>query len=284
MRVKYLGTGASEGIPALFCSCALCKKARQTGGRDIRRRSSMAIDNHILFDFPPDVFSQCSEHKVDLSGLSDVFVTHTHADHFYPLELCMIRPPYAFGREGKTLRIYGSQEVYERIETAIPPKKLEEIRPFFEFVEVSPFCAVSVDEFSVTPLEARHGAGKAFIYMLEKDGLRVLYGHDSGFFPEATWDYIVDKRFDFVSLDCTNLKLDGVPAHMNFEDNMTVKKRMFQQGSADKKTRFASAHFSHEGNMSHYEIVDYFQVYGFTTAYDGLEITLEPQKDSAQGA
>ena len=31
MKIKFLGTGASEGIPDLFCRCAVCEKARKEG-------------------------------------------------------------------------------------------------------------------------------------------------------------------------------------------------------------------------------------------------------------
>ena len=54
MRIKYLGTAAAEGVPAIFCSCEVCKKARELGGRNIRTRSQAIIDDRLLIDFPPD--------------------------------------------------------------------------------------------------------------------------------------------------------------------------------------------------------------------------------------
>ena len=38
MNIQFLGTGAAEGIPALFCQCPLCRKAEAAGGREIRTR------------------------------------------------------------------------------------------------------------------------------------------------------------------------------------------------------------------------------------------------------
>lgn len=38
MKIQYLGTAASEGWPALFCSCEACEKARKLGGRNILKR------------------------------------------------------------------------------------------------------------------------------------------------------------------------------------------------------------------------------------------------------
>ncbi len=33
MKLKYLGTAAAEGIPALFCRCEMCAYARKAGGK-----------------------------------------------------------------------------------------------------------------------------------------------------------------------------------------------------------------------------------------------------------
>ncbi|MBQ8533797.1 MAG: hypothetical protein IJ462_03090 [Clostridia bacterium] len=52
MKIKYLGTAAAEGIPALFCQCETCEKARKTG--IIRSRAQAIIDDCILLDFGPD--------------------------------------------------------------------------------------------------------------------------------------------------------------------------------------------------------------------------------------
>ena len=38
MKIKYLGTAAAEAIPALFCTCDVCRKARKVGGRELRLR------------------------------------------------------------------------------------------------------------------------------------------------------------------------------------------------------------------------------------------------------
>ena len=55
MRVTYLGTGAAEGVPALFCNCKYCRAAKQRGGREIRSRAQVLYDD-LSVDFPPDAF------------------------------------------------------------------------------------------------------------------------------------------------------------------------------------------------------------------------------------
>ena len=54
MKIKYLGTAAAEAVPAPFCECEICERAREKGGRNIRTRSQAVIDDRILIDFCAD--------------------------------------------------------------------------------------------------------------------------------------------------------------------------------------------------------------------------------------
>ena len=58
MEIQYLGTAAAEGLPALFCDCEICRKARNTGGKEVRTRTQSIVDGKILIDFPPDTYTQ----------------------------------------------------------------------------------------------------------------------------------------------------------------------------------------------------------------------------------
>ena len=56
MKIKFLGTAAAEGFPAVFCNCEYCNKARELGGKNIRTRSQAIIDNKLLIDLPADTY------------------------------------------------------------------------------------------------------------------------------------------------------------------------------------------------------------------------------------
>ena len=45
MKINYLGTGAAERIPGIFCNCKLCKYAREKKGREIRTQTQLIIDD-----------------------------------------------------------------------------------------------------------------------------------------------------------------------------------------------------------------------------------------------
>ena len=51
MKINYLGTGAAERIPGIFCNCKLCKYAREKKGREIRTQTQLIIDDVLLIDF-----------------------------------------------------------------------------------------------------------------------------------------------------------------------------------------------------------------------------------------
>ena len=50
MKIRYLGTAAAEGWPALFCSCPICTHARTQGGKNLRTRTQAILDGELLID------------------------------------------------------------------------------------------------------------------------------------------------------------------------------------------------------------------------------------------
>ncbi len=273
MHIRYLGTGAAEGFPGVFCQCPACEEARAQGGRNIRRRSSMLIDDCLLVDLPPDLLSQSFEWKIDMGSIAYLLVTHTHADHFYVSELSNLRTPYTLKSARERLAIYGSSTVWARMEQVIGKDELKRLEPVLTFEELKVFEAHDIGPFSVTPLQARHCEG-AYLYLIEREGRVLLYGNDTGFFPEETWDFLAGKQVDMVSMDCTNPIHSDTPNHMTLEDNVTVKRRMFQQKSATARTRYLATHFSHNSGFLHRPMEERLRLYGIGVAYDGLEVEI----------
>ena len=63
MRIRYLGTAAAEGFPAVFCNCAACKMARELG--ELRTRSQALIDETLLVDLPPETYYHTVRFGID---------------------------------------------------------------------------------------------------------------------------------------------------------------------------------------------------------------------------
>ena len=108
MRLKFLGTGASEGVPSLFCNCRVCKNARKVKGKEIRSRACFMIDDDLLIDFPQDVFFDALRYDLDFTAIKYLLITHTHCDH-YDYEDLFQRGPYcSVDRTNDILNVYAN--------------------------------------------------------------------------------------------------------------------------------------------------------------------------------
>ena len=85
MKITFLGTGTSHGVPVIACDCAVCKSSDP---HDKRTRSSAYIqteDNkHILIDIGPDFRTQAL--REDIREIDTVLLTHSHADHLFGID------------------------------------------------------------------------------------------------------------------------------------------------------------------------------------------------------
>ena len=79
MKVTFLGTGTSQGVPVIGCACDVC---RSMDYRDKRLRSSIHIqvsDKSFVVDTGPDFRQQMLRAKID--RLEAIVFTHQHRDH-----------------------------------------------------------------------------------------------------------------------------------------------------------------------------------------------------------
>ena len=81
MKLKYLGTAAAEGFPAVFCNCQYCREARELGGKNIRTRSQSLINDDLLIDFPPDTYHHFLTQSIEGDKIKYLLITHAHSDH-----------------------------------------------------------------------------------------------------------------------------------------------------------------------------------------------------------
>lgn len=274
MKLTFNGTAAAEGFPALFCECEHCKKARILGGRNIRTRTSCLIDGQYLFDFPPDVYMHVLHGGLRLSEVRHVIITHSHEDHFQPDELKMKRRPFAYPAEGEVLNIYGNERVRERFSIAGCDDEVN--RENLKFIRVSPGNTFRAGEAEITPFKADHNNENEIchIYSFSLGGKTILYGHDSGYFPEETWEALNGFRFDLVVLDCTFGNIDWDSGHMGIKADAEVKKRLIETGCCNEKTVFIATHFSHNCAPFHDNMTGMAGEYGFIAAYDGMTIEI----------
>lgn len=276
MRIQYLGTGAAEGIPALYCHCRVCQKARELKGREIRTRAQTLIDGRLLLDFGPDTYMHTLQYDIELADIYHCLITHTHDDHLYVDDLRARRRSRANLRTGTpVLNVYGSSGVEKQLK---PDQdgfitKDKSIR----FKRLSAGNRYEIDGFEVYPFNAVHGSVEPFIYVIISKGKTMLYGHDTDFFSEETWESMRDIgiHFDVLSLDCTEgNKHIEYPGHMNFERMINMCERMKKEKMINYNTKIIANHISHNGLVTYKEAVSIGNKYGFIIAYDGMEVNI----------
>lgn len=276
MKIQYLGTAAAEGLPGLYCNCDICMRATQNGGKDIRTRSQAVIDDQLLMDLPPDTYHHVLQHGLNLKDVRSLIITHSHQDHFYVQELMMRAFPFAHGTPEKKLTVYGNDKVRAMFEAAVKESGNKHLQDVLEFKEVQPYEAfTTIEGYTVTPMLANHDKKeRCLIYLIEKDGQCIFYANDSGFYPEATWDYLKGKHLDLVSFDCTTVLEKEGSNHMGLADNREAKQKLIELGCVDANTKFVVTHFSHNGGALHADIVHATEGDGFLVAFDGFEVKL----------
>ena len=84
MKVKFLGTGTSQGIPVIACDCKVCKSSNP---KDNRLRTSVLIEienQTIVIDTGPDFRQQML--REDVKKIDAIVFTHQHKDHVAGLD------------------------------------------------------------------------------------------------------------------------------------------------------------------------------------------------------
>lgn len=270
MKIHFLGTAAAEGFPALFCRCEYCLKARKAGTQNIRTRSSVIIDDELKVDFPPDTLLHVLRDGIDLGLVKDLFVTHSHSDHLRAEDLEMRLPVYAHGLD-HPLRVYGHDNVIRICRQAVGNADLSRI----SFSRIVPFQTVDTGSAKVTALPANHDPNETcLLYLIEKGGKRLFYGHDTGLFPDETWEWIERTQLDAVILDCTNGLLPFTGGHLNIEAVLDIRNRLLERGTLHKDGTVVVTHFSHNIGLLHQDLTEIFDPFNINVAYDGMIIHL----------
>jgi len=273
MKLQYLGTAAAEGWPGLFCNCERCETARLLGRKNIRTRSQAVIyadgigqggvDDILLIDLPPDTYMHVLQHGLRLDRIGHLIVTHSHNDHFTPSELEYRGEVYANPVPSFPLNIYGNDKVHERLKQSEWPSGIE-------YTMVESFVPFGAGAYVVTPLPALHDREeRCYIYMIEHGGKRILYGNDTGIFPEETFEFLAGKPFDLVSLDCTSGDKSEGTNHMGLPDAVDVKRRLDSIACLKPTTKIVLHHFSHNGGPCYDAMVELAAAYNMEVSYDG---------------
>lgn len=276
MKIRYLGTGAAEGIPAMFCNCDFCKKARELGESEFHTRSQVILDDAVCIDFPPEAYSHSLKFGVNLSALRYLFVTHSHMDHFYAHDFILRGYKYAQLNE-PVMEIYGNADVKSVFYECTAREMKPEVAPNFKFIEIKSFSEFNVGGYRVITIPANHGKTEdALLFYIEREGKGYLHLYDTGRISDAALDYLKEKgaKAHLVSIDCTFVEGCGseTSRHMGIYDDMLMKQKLTERKILDNNAKIVITHFSHNGKPYRSLLNKLEKEYGVIAAYDGLEV------------
>ena len=277
MEIQYLGTASAEGLPALFCSCEICKRAREAKGKELRTRTQALVDKKILIDLPPDTYMHSLKYSLELGQVRHLLITHSHMDHFLPVELIHRHEHFGHYAEG-ILQVYGNEAAEKAFYDAvlIDRFRVHPLDDAVRFVRIEPFADFMADGYHMIPIPADHDRRETcFIYVIEKDGKCLLYGHDTGMnLSQEAWDCIFGRTYDLISLDATMGKNHSEGYHMGLPDALEMVRRLKEPGCIRPDTVKVINHFSHNGKMTHEELEIFVEEHGLTAAYDGMKVRM----------
>lgn len=278
MKIQYLGTGAAEGWPAVFCGCENCRRARKAKGKNLRSRQQALIDDTLLMDFGPDTYFHILKYGLDFSGLRYCLLTHAHTDHFYPQEMMYRGEPYGHELDGTKLNVYGDEKCqWLFLQMLFTEDDSRNLRSRYAFHLVKAFDRFAVGDYQVTALPANHDPKEdcLFYSIQAKDGKRYLYAHDTGYFTEDAWKALEGVRYGCVSLDGTLGKDPWIGrGHMGLAADRKTVERMREIGCADQNTKIILSHFSHNGALLQDELEEQTKDDGFVIAWDGMTVEI----------
>lgn len=253
MRITFLGTGTSCGVPVIGCDCRVC---RSTDAHDRRLRASVAVETegrNLLIDCGPDFREQYLKNLngLDLDG---VLLTHVHYDHVGGLD--DLRPlTYRRG-----LSVYCRKDVASRLRSNLSycfGSSHYPGSPVLDLAEIKEYETFEAGGVEIMPLAVRHGGLDILGFRIGDFG----YITDASEVPEKT----IEALRGVSVLVVNALREKEHKSHMNLKSALDVIEKVAPEHSY-------LTHMSHDMGL-HAEIGPKLPS-NVEAAYDGLTVEL----------
>ncbi len=254
LKVTFLGTGTSQGVPVIACNCNICCS---TNKKDNRLRSSILIESNttsIIVDTGPDFRYQMLREQIN--KVDAVVFTHGHKDHVAGMD--DIRAYNYFMQ--KPMQIYATEETQEVLKREFEYVFNNKSYPGIPQIELNTINAqdnFTIGDITITPIKVMH-------YKMEVLGFRIndfTYITDANYIDEQEIEKIKGSK----ALVLNALRKEKHISHFTLDEAI----EMAQKVGADT-TYFT--HISHQLGL-HDEISKALPE-SILLAYDGLRLHL----------
>ena len=215
MKVRFLGTGTSQGVPVIACDCAACMSENP---KDKRLRTSAIIeieDLSILIDIGPDFRQQMLTNRI--KKLDAVILTHEHNDHVIGADDLR---PFNF-RQRKDMPIYGEErvlnEIKKRFDYAFKPHPYPGL-PQFLLKNVSENINIRIGQIEIVPIRVMHAQLPIFGYRFQD----FCYLTDVKTIPESEFSKMKGVKV----LVLNALRKRPHHSHLTIEEAITISRRI----------------------------------------------------------
>lgn len=252
MRIVFLGTGTSTGIPVIGCKCPVCQSLDP---RDKRTRTSAIIEwrsKRILIDTAPELRLQAL--AADIDSIDAVLFTHAHADHVGGFDDLRQFNKLVGRRIEAHADAFTSELLRDRFSYAF-----EHPFPFFggkPDLDLQPFDgAFEVAGLPVTPFPVTHGRWTV-------QGFRfgdLVYLTDAKGIPESSLEIMRNAKVLVINA----LRQEAHPVHLSLDEALRVISEV-------QPEQAFIVHLSHE--MGTHQEMSAQLPDGVQFAYDGLAV------------
>jgi phosphoribosyl 1,2-cyclic phosphate phosphodiesterase len=258
VKLTFLGTGTSFGVPQIGCRCEVCTSSDQ---RDKRTRSGALVETnagkHILIDTPPELRLQLIAAHVD--HVDAILFTHEHADHIHGID--DVRALSV--RNRSALHMYGPAETVRTLEQRFAYIFDDRMRPLpgttkpeGELTTLAAGVATEIAGETVLPIAVPHGHTMVFGYRIGALG----YVTDAKLLPEQAIDAL--KGGEVLVLNALFWRQH--PTHMSVPEAIETARVV-----GAKRTYFT--HLTHDN--FHAKLEDALPP-GLFPAYDNLSVDI----------